>query len=115
LAGCLSELGVTQLGVGGFELDEMPFDPTSAEDLGQGGNFRLQTPFGVLDVMQWISGIDSEQAYEDLAADAVAAEVDGISVRICSLANLRAMKRAAGRPQDLQDLVDLAIAHGDDG
>ncbi len=25
------------------------------------------------------------------------------------------MKRAAGRPQDLQDLADLAIAHGDDG
>ncbi|MEA2220449.1 MAG: hypothetical protein QOJ35_3075, partial [Solirubrobacteraceae bacterium] len=30
-------------------------------------------------------------------------------------ADLRAMKRAAGRPQDLQDLADLAIAHGDDG
>jgi len=115
LAGCLSELGVTQLGVGDFELDEMPFDPTRAEDLGQGGNFRLQTPFGVLDVMQWVSGIDSEQAYVDLAADAVTAEVDGIAVRICSLANLIVMKRAAGRPQDLQDLADLAIAHGDYG
>jgi hypothetical protein len=49
-----------------------------------------------------------------LAADAVEAEVEGVPVRIASLSKLRAMKRAAGRPQDLADLADLAIAHGDD-
>jgi hypothetical protein len=114
LARCLSDLGVVQIGVGDFDPEEMPFDPTRAGDLAQGGNFRLQSPLGVLDVMQWVSGIESEQAYEPLAADAVEADVEGIAVRIASLANLRAMKRAAGRPQDLQDLADLAIAHGDE-
>jgi hypothetical protein len=111
LARCLSGLGVVQLGVGDFEEAEMPFDPTCPDDLAQGGNFRLESSLGILDVMQWVSGIESEQAYEVLAADAVDAEVDGVQVRIASLAQLRAMKRAAGRPQDLQDLADLAIAH----
>jgi hypothetical protein len=41
-------------------------------------------------------------------------ELEGLDVQVCSLAKLRAMKRAAGRPRDLQDLADLAIAHGED-
>ncbi|MEJ7824275.1 MAG: hypothetical protein WKF48_02540 [Solirubrobacteraceae bacterium] len=61
------------------------------------------------------SNIDGDHAYAQLVSDAVGAEVEGIAVRICSLRHLRAMKRAAGRPQDLRDLADLAIAHGDDG
>ena len=114
LARCLTDLGVVQLGVGDFDEDEMPFDPTRAEDLAEGGNFRLESSLGILDVMQWVSGVEVEQAYEVLGANAVDAEVEGIPTRIASLADLRAMKRAAGRPQDLQDLADLAIAHGDD-
>ncbi|MGI8730015.1 MAG: hypothetical protein ACR2LK_08525 [Solirubrobacteraceae bacterium] len=115
LARCLSDLDAVQIGVGDFEEAEMPFDPTSAGDLAQGGNFRLESSAGALDVMQWVSGIDSDHAYAQLVNEAVAAEVEGIAVRICSLHHLRAMKRAAGRPQDLKDLADLAIAHGDDG
>jgi hypothetical protein len=113
LARCLSDLSVVQLGVGDFDAAEMPFDPTRAEDLAQGGNFRLESSLGALDVMQWVSGIEGEHAYSALSARAVGAEVEGVPVRICSLDDLRAMKRAAGRPQDLQDLQDLAIAHGE--
>jgi hypothetical protein len=114
LARCLTDLGVRQLGGGDFDADEMPFDPTRAEDLAQGGNFRLETPHGTLDVMRWVAGIEEGHAYRLLAREAVDAEVDAVAVRICSLHHLRAMKRAAGRPQDLQDLADLAVAHGDE-
>ena len=110
LARCLADHHVTQVGAGDFEKGEMRTDPTSAEDLAQGGNFRLELALGILDVMQSVSGIDDEHAYAMLAADAIDAQVERVPVRICSLAHLRAMKRAAGRPQDLQDLADLAIA-----
>jgi len=115
LARCLSELEVVQVGVGDFDEDELSFDPTRVEDLAQGGNFRLETALGLLDLMQWLSGIDAEHAYPVLSGEAIDAEVDGVPVRICSLHHLRAMKRAAGRPQDLQDLADLAVARGDGG
>ena len=115
LASLLRQLGVRQLGVQdeGFATDEMPFDPTRPEDLAEGGNFRLETPLGVLDVMQWVPGIDAEQAYERLANDALEATAFGVTIRVCSLTALREMKRAAGRPQDLQDLADLGAAHPD--
>jgi hypothetical protein len=113
LAAFLGLAGVTQLGVGieGFAEPEMPFDPTRSEDLAHGGNFRLATPLGVLDIMQWIPGIEADSAYPTLAADAETASAFGIEIQVCSLAALRVMKRAAGRPQDLQDLADLDRAH----
>lgn len=113
LASLLKQLGVRQLGVEdeGFGDREMPFDPTRPEDLAEGGNFRLETPLGVLDIMQWVPGIGAEQAYETLDRDARQATAFGVTIRVCSLAALREMKRAAGRPRDLQDLADLAAAH----
>lgn len=113
LARLLRDLEARQLGVegGGFEAREMPFDPTRPEDLAEGGNFRLETSLGILDVMQWVPGIEAEQAYETLAGAAVEGEPFGIPVAVCSLDDLRRMKRAAGRPQDLIDLEDLERAH----
>jgi hypothetical protein len=39
--------------------------------------------------------------------DARTSEIDGLPVRVCGLDHLRAMKRAAGRPRDLEDLKGL--------
>ena len=111
LAGYLLRVDARQLDAGEFGPDELPLDPRRADDLAQGGNFRLQTPSGVLDVMQWVAGLDAEPAFAALDRGAVTADLDGLGVKVCSLAHLRAMKQAAGRPQDLQDLSDLAAAH----
>src|SRR5947209_1712610 len=69
LTAVLRRLDAQQLGVGleGFAEPEMPFDPTRAEDLAEGGNFRLDTRLGVLDIMQWVTGIESDRAYTFLA------------------------------------------------
>jgi hypothetical protein len=108
LANALRDLHAVILETEDFDAEELPADPTSAEDLAQGGNFCLQTELGRLDVMQWIAGIDSDDLYSTLAADAIAGEVEGVSVHVCGLAHLLAMKQAAGRPQDLEDLRRLA-------
>ncbi len=115
LAETLRDIGVRQLGVtdDGFAANEMPFDPTRVEDLAAGGNFRLETSLGAVDVMQWVPGIDADRAYDRLGPSSREAHAFGIPIRVCSLSDLRAMKRAAGRPQDLQDLADLAEAQPD--
>ncbi len=107
LAALLAEIDARHVGLGDFEVDEFPFDPTRPEDLLVGANFRLETRLGDLDVMQWVAGVDSDPAYAALAADAIEGELDGIRLRVCSLEHLIAMKRAAGRPRDLDDLQRL--------
>lgn len=111
LAGLLADLNASQAEAGDFLPAELPYDPTRPEDLAQGGNFRLDTELGGLDIMQWITGIDADHAYAVLEREAVTADWHGIPIRVCSLAHLRAMKRAAGRPQDEKDLADLEIAN----
>jgi len=107
LAGLLAELHAEHLGAGDFEADEIPGDPTDPECLASGGNFRVMTDLGVLDVMQWLPGLNEERPYDELAAGAVEGSVFGVRVRVCSIEALRAMKRAADRPIDRADLDAL--------
>ena len=96
----VSGLGATLPTAGG-----RTFDPaTDARTLRTGGNLTLDTRLGGLDVLQRVPGLPP---YDSLAAEGVMAELDGLPVPICSLAHLRAMKAAAGRPQDLADLAAL--------
>jgi len=111
LAALLVEADAEQMGADEFTGDELPYDPTRPEHLEAGGNFRVMTRYGPLDVMQWIPGIEDEPAFPRLVADAVAAEFRGAEVLVASLAVLQTMKRAAGRPQDIEDLRRLDIAH----
>jgi hypothetical protein len=77
------------------------------DDLEQGGNFRLTTDLGDLDIFQWVKGIEADDLYAELYREALAGEVEGVAVHVCGLDDLRMMKRAAGRPQDLIDLQRL--------
>jgi len=107
LAGALRDLEATILDTGDFSPEELPMDPTQPADLAQGSNFCLHTSLGRMDIMQWASGIEADDLYAELDRAAIAGDIDGITVRVCGLEHLRAMKRAAGRPQDLEDLRHL--------
>jgi len=57
-------------------------------------------------VFQNASGVDFSQAYPRR----IESTLEGVPVRIISLADLRANKRASGRPKDLADLEQLPAA-----
>jgi hypothetical protein len=78
-----------------------------ASALASGEQVAIETDLGRLDVVQGLDGIPS---YEDLRSRAADAEVLGVTVAVCSIEDLRAMKRAAGRIHDLADLEDLEAA-----
>ncbi len=107
LAAVLRELGAELFGTDDFDPKEFPFDPLDPSQLAEGGNFLLLTRFGRLDMMQWVPGIEADQAYERLRRAAVPTELDGRPVLVCSREDLITMKRTAGRPQDLVDLREL--------
>lgn len=107
LAHALAEISATPAERGDFATGEFPMDATDVDDLAAGGNFRLDTVLGPLDVMQWIAGVDADDLYGELDRAALAFTLDGIPLRYCALAHLRVMKAAAGRPRDLDDLEHL--------
>lgn len=108
LADLLARIEASHAGIEDFDPDEFPFDPTNPADLLQGANFRLETSLGDLDIMQWVPGIDADNAYTELASRARRVDIDDIALLVCSLADLRKMKQAAGRPRDLDDLDKLS-------
>ena len=112
LAHLLAEINAEHVGVGDFSPDEFPFDPLDPDQLAQGANFRLNTNLGPLDIMQWIAGIDADPAYPALARDAIEVTFRGNELLVVGLDDLRAMKIAAGREQDLLDLRELEQRHG---
>jgi predicted nucleotidyltransferase len=78
-----------------------------ASALAGGEQVAIETDLGRLDVVQGLDGIPS---YEELQSRAVEAEILGVTVAVCSIEDLRAMKQAAGRTRDLADLEDLDAA-----
>ncbi len=81
--------------------------PSIAAQLASGERVAIETELGQLDVVQGLDGIPS---YGELRARATEADVLGVKVFVCSIADLRAMKQVAGRTRDLADLEDLDAA-----
>ncbi len=67
-------------------------------------NLTLVTDVGDIDLLAEPPGVDS---FEGLWERANEMDVFGIKVRVASLDDLIAMKRAAGRPKDKQHLLEL--------
>jgi predicted nucleotidyltransferase len=80
-----------------------------ATALADGAQVAIETELGRLDVVQGLDGVPS---FEELRSRAAEAEIMGSKVWVCSLDDLKAMKRAAGRTRDLADLEDLDAATG---
>jgi predicted nucleotidyltransferase len=81
-----------------------------AAELASGEQMAIETDLGRLDIVQGLEGVPS---FEELRSRATTAEVLGVDVAVCSVEDLRAMKRAAGRGQDLVDLENLDVAEAD--
>ena len=84
--------------------------PVVLDDLGPDRTIHLATPHGDLDLLsEKVAGI----SFARLREGADVKRVDGVPAPICSLADLIALKRLAGRERDLADLSDLEAAHGE--
>jgi len=77
--------------------------------LADGQRVLIETDLGPLDVVQGLPGVPE---YPALRSRAREVEIAGTTILVCSLDDLRDMKRAAGRTRDLADLEDLETAHG---
>lgn len=76
----------------------------SARTLDRADLWNLTTSAGRLDVAFTPSGT---KGYPDLVENAIPFEVFGSTIHVASLADIIRSKEAAGRPQDLQDVVIL--------
>ncbi len=86
--------------------EDVPFVP-DARALRQTQILCLTTPVGDIDLLASPEGAPT---YRTLSRRADIMELAGLSVRIASIDDMLAMKRAAGRPQDLVDIESLEIA-----
>lgn len=107
LAGVLSDVRARLRGID----EDVPFVP-DARTLRQTQILTLETDDGGLDLLL---APDGAPAYPVLRERAAVFDLDGVEVRVASIEDLIAMKRAAGRPQDLTDVAALEIARRETG
>ena len=81
----------------------LPFE-WSVETVQKGLNFTLTTTLGALDLLGEIVGGGS---YDELLPDTITIEVGGIQCLCLGLNRLIQVKRAAGRPKDLETIAEL--------
>jgi hypothetical protein len=81
----------------------LPFD-WSVATLRAGLNFTLATTAGAIDILGEITG---GGRYEDLVPHTITIEIFGRPTRLLDLPWLIRVKRAAGRPKDLEVIAEL--------
>lgn len=81
----------------------LPFD-WSIETIEKGLNFTLVTALGALDLLGEIVG---GGGYEQLIPETIKVEIAGVQCSCLSLERLIHVKRAAGRPKDLEVIAEL--------
>ncbi len=79
--------------------------------LERGLNFTLTTTLGAIDLLGEIVG---GGRYEDLLPHTIGVEALGIRCRCLGLRKLIEVKRAAGRPKDLEAIAELEAILEDD-
>lgn len=83
-----------------------------AETLAAGLNFTLTTSLGDLDLLGEIAG---GGGYEQLVTDAIVVQLDEVAFLCLGLQRLIEVKRAAGRPKDLEAIAELEVIHDEIG
>lgn len=89
----------------------LPFSWETAT-LRAGLNFTLTTDLGDLDILGEIVG---GGAYEDLLDDAIVVELGDVEFLCLGLQRLIRVKRAAGRPKDLEAIAELEVIRDEVG
>lgn len=83
----------------GFSPETVPAERFTRD----GQVFRIGLPPVRIDLLTRVSGLVFEEAYSRRQT----VELDGVRVNILDLADLKANKKASGRPKDLGDLDNL--------
>ena len=107
LADLLRSIDAVNVDRGEFDAGELPAH--DFEGLRGGGDFRLRTRLGALDVMQYVDPFE-DRAWKTLNKHAETRKAFDCTIRVCSYEDLLAMKRAAGRDQDLIDIENIKAA-----
>lgn len=103
----LRELG------GKVDVDGRLLDSNSISTfLRTGDRTFVRTELGQVDVLQ---GLPQVPRFEELESQARQIDIDGLSVRVCSLEHLIEMKRASDRARDHEDIQELEAAQEQDG
>jgi predicted nucleotidyltransferase len=76
-----------------------------------GDRTLVQTELGQIDVLQ---GVPQVPRFEDLEKQARDVDIEGLTIRVCSLDHLLGMKRASDRPRDHEDAEALEAAQAPD-
>lgn len=107
LADLLSSIDAVNGDEGEFDANELQAHDFAG--LREGGNLRLRTRLGDLDIMQYVDPFE-DRTWEILNKRAETRQAFGRAVRVCSYEDLLEMKQAAGRDQDRIDIANIKAA-----